>query len=614
VQVTTYSPYPFGGKITMNGKNLYNQFTSSSLGAQLAIVAVAAAWALLFVIVGIWAFLYFEAQGQAQEVTPVTNIPVIMLDPVTGSAGTEVTVQGQGWPANNGVMIFLLASDEPNVPEFAVANAVSNPEGQFTTQFTFPEESRWNDEDSAAVVARTEGGELAAMANFELINSQPEATPTVLDTPTQTPVPTVVIPTVAVDSDSDTLPLPATSTPTATPASLPTEAPAGPGLTASTNLNVRTGPGTAYPVIGALQAGQSAEVTGLSYDRGWWQINFTGGQGWVSASYVTAQNTTNIPLVQAAPPPVAPTPTPTPVPVAPAAPSVGIWRAEYFNNLYLSGSPVVVRNEGTLNYNWGEGSPVAGIGSDNYSIRWTGLWPFSEGTQRFHARVDDGVRLYVDDVLVIDSWQDGGQRELTAERWLSGGQHTLRVEYYEHLDQSLIQVWSEPIAPPPPASQDNDDDDDDNDDEPEADFSVNRREGSAPLRVEFDNDSNGDYDDCDWDFGDGDGSDDCDDVDHTYDSPGTYTVWLRVEGSDGSDTERKSDYIRVGESDDDDDGEPGAPVNWHSLIPSDWRSRVPQEYHGAVEACLDHFNQIQRQVESPPDLTSILEDCEDFLD
>ena len=86
-------------------------------------------------------------------------------------------------------------------------------------------------------------------------------------------------------------------------------------------------------------------------------------------------------------------------------------------------------------------------------------------------------------------------------------------------------------------------------------------------------------------------------------------------GPDGSDTERKSNYIRVGEPDDDDDGEePGTPVNWHNVIPSNWRSRVPGEYHGAIVACLDHFNRIQRPVERPLDLDDILEDCAEYLD
>ena len=212
---------------------------------------------------------------------------------------------------------------------------------------------------------------------------------------------------------------------------------------------------------------------------------------------------------------------------------------------------------------------------------------------------------------MIDNWQDGGQRELISERWLTGGQHTLRVEYYEHLGQSVIQVWNEPIAPPPPASQNNDDDDDD--DEPEADFSVSRRDGTAPLRVEFDNDSNGEYDDCDWDFGDGEESDDCDDVDHTYNEPGTYTVWLRVEGPDGSDTERKSDYIRVGEPDDDDDGEPGGPVNWYNVLPPDWRSRVPSRFHSTVIACIEHFNRIQKPIPSSPDHEAILQACLNYI-
>jgi uncharacterized protein YgiM (DUF1202 family) len=97
-----------------------------------------------------------------------------------------------------------------------------------------------------------------------------------------------------------------------------------PVVTAKVALNIRSGPGVAYPAIGGLHAGQSAPITGKSDDGRWWEIVFPGstsGQGWVSAQpqYSTASNTAKVSVVTAPPsPPPTPTPTftpsPTPVP------------------------------------------------------------------------------------------------------------------------------------------------------------------------------------------------------------------------------------------------------------------------------------------------------------
>jgi PKD repeat protein len=210
------------------------------------------------------------------------------------------------------------------------------------------------------------------------------------------------------------------------------------------------------------------------------------------------------------------------------------WKGEYWSNSSLSGSPALVRNEVTIDFNWGYGWPGPGLPVDQFSARWSRTWYFSEGAYRFHAIVDDGLRLYVDDSLVIDSWRDGSQRELIADRWLWDGVHTLRVEYYENVGQAVVKVWAEKISSSGGSN-----------DEPEAKFDAGPRSGPAPLKVRFDNNSDGNYDDCKWYFGDGDTSDDCGDPRHTYTEPGTYEVKLRVRGDNGSDTEKKRDYITV---------------------------------------------------------------------
>jgi PKD repeat protein len=80
---------------------------------------------------------------------------------------------------------------------------------------------------------------------------------------------------------------------------------------------------------------------------------------------------------------------------------------------------------------------------------------------------------------------------------------------------------------------------------PVANFSALPTSGLVPLTVDFSNLSSGDYDTCDWDFGDGGASDECFGISHTYTIPGTYTVTLTIDGSFGTDTASKPNYITV---------------------------------------------------------------------
>ena len=99
----------------------------------------------------------------------------------------------------------------------------------------------------------------------------------------------------------------------------PAPPPSGaPAATAIEFVNVRTGPGTTYPVLGVASPGASAEVSGKSADGGWWQVlvpaQFSStGFGWVSADFVITQNTDSVPVVDApAPPPTVETTPPPP--------------------------------------------------------------------------------------------------------------------------------------------------------------------------------------------------------------------------------------------------------------------------------------------------------------
>lgn len=109
------------------------------------------------------------------------------------------------------------------------------------------------------------------------------------------------------------------------------------------------------------------------------------------------------------------------------------WTGAYFANRNLQGSPVFVRNDPTIDFNWGSGSPGAGIPANDFSVRWM-RWVFIDtpGDWTFTTITDDGVRLFIDDALAIDSWVDQPPSVHTAKVNLTQAFHLVRIEYYNH--------------------------------------------------------------------------------------------------------------------------------------------------------------------------------------
>jgi len=147
------------------------------------------------------------------------------------------------------------------------------------------------------------------------------------------------------------------------------------------------------------------------------------------------------------------TPSPTSPPPAPvSSPGLpGPWQGEYFNSRDLTGSPTLVRTDATVDFNWGWDGPVPEMNRDDFSARWRGSFSFEAGQYRFTATVDDGVRLYVDDQLIIDAWYPArGIR--TGYGTLSQGSHVVRVEYFERAQAAMVRVDWQRVGPAPIAS------------------------------------------------------------------------------------------------------------------------------------------------------------------
>jgi uncharacterized protein YraI len=103
---------------------------------------------------------------------------------------------------------------------------------------------------------------------------------------------------------------------------LPTNSAAA--VVSNTFVNLRGGPGIAYPLLGTLQQGVVLPVVGRSVDKLWWQVTASGGTAWVFGELVQVNALAQqAPTVQAPPPPVSPTPAATVavVPIGPTAAS-----------------------------------------------------------------------------------------------------------------------------------------------------------------------------------------------------------------------------------------------------------------------------------------------------
>jgi uncharacterized protein YgiM (DUF1202 family) len=120
------------------------------------------------------------------------------------------------------------------------------------------------------------------------------------------------------------------------------------------------------------------------------------------------------------------------------------WSASYFNNIDLSGSPVLTRIDNDINFNWGSGSPGTGVNPDNFSVRWTTTFNFpTPGQWHFQVGADDGVRMWVDVTQIINEWHGNpeGYRVYDVDvNSLTAGNHDLKVEYYDASGDARIVV------------------------------------------------------------------------------------------------------------------------------------------------------------------------------
>jgi beta-glucosidase len=116
-------------------------------------------------------------------------------------------------------------------------------------------------------------------------------------------------------------------------------------------------------------------------------------------------------------------------------------KGEYFGNEEFKGEPALVRTDARIDFHWGDGSFAEGAPTDHFAVRWTGYFvPKVEDDYRFYTSADDGVRLYVDDELLIDDWKRHAETLNTLVKHLDAGKaYKIRLEYFENVGTATVR-------------------------------------------------------------------------------------------------------------------------------------------------------------------------------
>lgn len=122
------------------------------------------------------------------------------------------------------------------------------------------------------------------------------------------------------------------------------------------------------------------------------------------------------------------------------------WSATFFPTNNLTGAGVPVSGINGINFNWGGGVPVVngvavpGIPADNFSVRFTSTQIFQAATYTFTVSSDDGVRVIIDGAVVLDQFVGRSLTTDTFQHNMTAGAHNITVEYFEGIDQAVVQV------------------------------------------------------------------------------------------------------------------------------------------------------------------------------
>ena len=128
----------------------------------------------------------------------------------------------------------------------------------------------------------------------------------------------------------------------------------------------------------------------------------------------------------------------------------GTFKGEYYSGgsggeKPVFGNLVYVREDSIINFQWKDDSPHPSISSSNFQVRWTGdIYAALPGDYGFRTHSDDGVRLYINDSLIIEDLLVHGDTSHYGSIFLKPGVHRLKLEYFEYQGWATCQLYWDP--------------------------------------------------------------------------------------------------------------------------------------------------------------------------
>ncbi|MEC7565632.1 MAG: PQQ-binding-like beta-propeller repeat protein [Planctomycetota bacterium] len=131
---------------------------------------------------------------------------------------------------------------------------------------------------------------------------------------------------------------------------------------------------------------------------------------------------------------------------------------EFVRHLAIDSEPrfrrhlVETRRDPVIDFNWALGSPVVNdqvVDPDYFAVQWKGFLVIpTDGRYVFHMVADDGVRLRINGVEVIDSWVVQPEIELSGEIDLTAGTFPIEVEFFsDRMTARVALFWESEKIP-----------------------------------------------------------------------------------------------------------------------------------------------------------------------
>jgi chitodextrinase len=117
----------------------------------------------------------------------------------------------------------------------------------------------------------------------------------------------------------------------------------------------------------------------------------------------------------------------------------------YFANTALSGAPTLQRLDSAINFSWGSAAPDSRLPTNNFGAQWTGkLTAPATAAYTISTDSDDGVRVWINNQLVIDNWSATGLTTKSVKlNLVAKSVYDIRVAYQEKTSTATAKLsWA----------------------------------------------------------------------------------------------------------------------------------------------------------------------------